>query len=85
MFDDLSKSVCASKNYLTLSFLNMITGYNELKKLLKHKSIANVILMVGNVTRIKIRLTINDFFKKNFCAKTIIFGILNVLVKMLNI
>ena len=38
MFHDLSKSVCASKNYLTLSFLNMITGYNELKKLLKHKS-----------------------------------------------
>ena len=42
--------------------------------------------MVENVTRIKIQIKINEFFKKVMRAKKIIFGILlGVFVKMVNI
>ena len=84
---DLSKKVCISnKTDLDLSFFNMNTGMN---KWIKNK--VNVNLIVENITRIEIRITIHVGailkIRKNInCLKKIMFGIqLHVVSKMVNI
>ena len=81
--DDISNKICVSNKTedLNLKVFNLITGTNESKKLtnIYHTNI-NVNSMVGNVTQIKIRTTVNVGvsvkIRQNIgLVKNIIFGI----------
>ena len=81
--DDISNKICVSNKTedLNLEVFNLITGTNESKKLtnIYHTNI-NVNSMVGNVTQIKIRTTVNVGvsvkIRENIgLVKNIIFGI----------
>ena len=91
---NLSNKLCVPNKTedSNLSVFNMITRINESKKLTTHISCnVNANLMVKNVTRIKIRITINidvtaKIQKNIMCAKKNSFGILlHVPAKLTNI